>query len=193
MHRVADGELPRVDEAENVAGVRHVDRFAVAAEKAVRARRAQLLADAAVRQHHVFLETARADAHERHAIAVARIHVRLNLEDEAGEPLVGRRDNARIARPRRRRRRQIDERLQKRLEAEVRQRAAEEHRRLNAGQILLDVELRSGRADDVERLAKVRVHPLADHLREPPERRSTRYRRARDTAPAPRARTGAAF
>ena len=71
-------------------------------------------------------------------------------------------DDARIARPRRRRRRQLDERLQKRLEAEVGQRAAEEDGRLNAGEILLDVEVGARRADDVERLAEMRVHAVAD-------------------------------
>ena len=34
---------------------------------------------------HVLRQPARTDAHERHAIAVTRVHVRLNLEHEAGE------------------------------------------------------------------------------------------------------------
>jgi hypothetical protein len=34
---------------------------------------------------HVALELAGANAHERDAVAMLRVHVRLNLEDEAGE------------------------------------------------------------------------------------------------------------
>ena len=71
---------------------------------------------------------------------------------------------ARVARPRLRRRRELDERAEERLEAEVGQRAAEEDRRLPAGEILRGVVPRAGRADDVERLAEVRVRALADQL-----------------------------
>ena len=93
-----------------------------------------------------------------------RIHVRLNLEHEAGEPIIGWIHDARIAGARRRRRRQLDERLQKRLEAEVRQRAAEKYRSLNAGEVFVDVEVRSCRSDDVERLAEMCVDVFADRL-----------------------------
>ena len=140
-----------------------------------------------------FVEAAGADADERDAIAMARIHVRLNLEHEAGEPFVGRADDPRIARPRLRRRRELDERLEERLEAEVRQRAAEEDRRLPSGAILR--RRRSGVpavADDVERLAEMRVDVCR---RSPPalrDRRARRCRPARDTAPALRARRDAA-
>ena len=61
---------------------------------------------------------------------------------------------ARIARPRLRRRRELDQRLQERLEAEVRQGAAEEHRRLAAGAILAGIERRAGGADQIQRLDK---------------------------------------
>ena len=67
-----------------------------------------------------------------------------------------------VARPRLRRRRELDDRAQKRLEAEVGERAAEEHRRLPARRILVDVERRAGGADDVERFAELRVHAVAD-------------------------------
>ena len=89
MNRIADGKLPGIDEPEDVAGICDLDGFAVAAEKAIRARSPQLLAHAAVGQHHVLFEAPRTHTHERDAIAMARVHVRLNLEDEAREPLVG--------------------------------------------------------------------------------------------------------
>ena len=73
-------------------------------------------------------------------------------------------DLAGVALARLRRRRELDQRAQKRLEAEVGQRAAEEHRRLPAGQILRGVERRARRADHVERLPELRVRLGADHL-----------------------------
>ena len=173
MERVADRELPGVDQADDVAGVGLVDRLAVAAEEAVGARRrgsacpARLFDD-----RHVLGEPARADAHERDAVAMARIHVRLDLEHEAGEALVGRLDDAGVAGARLRRRRELDQRAQERLEAEVGQRAAEEHRRLPAGAVLGDVERRAGAADDVERLAEMRVGVLADQLARAADRRA---------------------
>src|SRR6266508_2803579 len=100
MERVTDGELSGVDEADDVSGVRDADRFAVAPEKAICPTGAYRTADAAVEHDHVLREPAGADAHECHAVAMPRIHVRLNLEHEAGEPLVGRRHDARIAAPR---------------------------------------------------------------------------------------------
>ena len=94
---------------------------------------------------------------------MARIHVCLDLEDEAGESLVGGADDARIGQPRRRRWCELDQRLEERLEAEVRQRAAEEHRRLPSGAIRRDIEGGAGDADHVQRLAEMRVGALADH------------------------------
>ena len=85
-----------------------------------------------------FVEPAGADADEGDAIAMTRIHVRLDLEDEPGEALVDRAHLAGVAGARLRRRRELDERLQKRLEPEVGQRAAEEHRRLPPGQVFRD-------------------------------------------------------
>ena len=57
-----------------------------------------------------------------------RVHVRLNLEDEAGELLLRRLDRAKGRFARRRCRCQLEEFPEERLDAEVRQCAAEEHR-----------------------------------------------------------------
>src|SRR5262249_31500018 len=98
MKRIANRELARVDEADDVAGVSDLDRLAIAAEEPVGAGGSDRLAEAAVGQDHVLREPTRTDADERHAIAMTRVHVRLNLEHESGEPLVGRVHDARIAR-----------------------------------------------------------------------------------------------
>ncbi len=104
------------------------------------------------------------DADERHAIAVARIHVRLDLEDEAGEAVVGGADDARVARARLRRRRELDERLEEWLEAEIGERAAEKHRGLPARAVFREIVRRAGGADHVQRLAEMRVRLLANEL-----------------------------
>ena len=91
-----------------------------------------------------------------------RIHVRLDLEDEAGEALVGRAHGAGVAQARLRRRRELDDRAQERLEAEVGERAPEEDRRLAAGAVLGEVVRRAGRANHLERLDEVRVDAVAD-------------------------------
>src|SRR5580765_8514996 len=96
--------------------------------------------------------------------AMPRIHVRLDLEHEAGEPFLGRRDRAFVARTRLRRRGELDERPQERLEAEIRERAAEEHRCLAAGAVGGGIVRGAGAADDVEVLAEMRVHVLADEI-----------------------------
>src|SRR5262245_4092133 len=93
---------------------------------------------------------------------MARIHVCLNLEHESGEAIIGRPDDPGIARPRLRWRRQLDERLKERLEAEVGQRAAKKYRRLASRQIFIDVEWSARFADDVQRLAKLRVRVSPD-------------------------------
>src|SRR5678815_4727282 len=98
MQRVADREVPRVDEPDDVARIRFADRLAIAAEESVSARRPQRLPQSAVRHDHVFREPARADADERDPIAMARIHVRLDLEYEAAEAIVSRAHDPRIAR-----------------------------------------------------------------------------------------------
>ncbi len=78
--------------------------------------------------------------------------------------LVGRRHHSRIALTRLRRRRELDQRLEERLEPEVGQGAAEEDRRLPSREILRHVELRAGGTDHVQRLAEMRVLGRPDHL-----------------------------
>src|SRR5262249_45293954 len=146
----ADRELARIDESDDVAGVSHLDRLAIAAEEPVSSRRSDRLAQAAVGHDHVLREATRTDADERHAIAMTRVHVRLNLEHESGEPVVGRVHYAGIARAFLWGRRDLDERLKEWFEAEVGQRAAKEHRRLPPRAVLLEIERRTGFADDFQ-------------------------------------------
>ena len=83
---------------------------------------------------HAALEASRAHAHERDAVAVRGIHVRLDLEDDAGELLLGRarpRAAARASGPAAARARSARRALP---HAEVVDGRAEEDRRLPAGE-----------------------------------------------------------
>ena len=87
------------------------------------------------------LELARADAHERDAVAVRLVHVRLDLEHERGEMWVERVDHADVCGACSRRRRHLKELFQERLDAEVSQSGAEEYRRKPALVHGLEIEL----------------------------------------------------
>src|SRR6185437_3094950 len=78
-------------------------------------------------------ERPRTDAHEGDAVAMARIHVRLDLENEARERRRRRFDHdtalAVVRQVRRRPRTHFDETVEEHLHAEIRYRAAEKDRR----------------------------------------------------------------
>src|SRR4029078_6811858 len=68
------------------------------------------------------------------------IHVRLDLEKESGKIRICRLDHAERRVTRKRRRRELEEFLEKRLETEVGQRASEEYRRQVSGKQLVMIE-----------------------------------------------------
>ena len=90
----------------------------------------------------------RAHAKEGDAIAMPRVHVRLDLENEPGERRLGGRDRARATVARLRRRRPFDQRLQDFLDAEVVDRRSEEHRRLPAREKFAEIERRARAAQE---------------------------------------------
>ena len=77
---------------------------------------------------HALVVAARADAHERNAVAVLGVHVRLDLEHEAAELLLGRLHAALVGGARQRARRPVDHGVEYVVDAEVAQSGAEEHR-----------------------------------------------------------------
>ena len=76
---------------------------------------------------HSGLEFSGTDTDERDAIPMLRVHVRLNLEHEPRERRVRRLNGPDVRLASRRCRSQLEELAQERLDAEVRQRTAEEH------------------------------------------------------------------
>ena len=132
-----------VGNADDVAGKGLVEQLAALAEKADHRVRPQFLAAAHHLQPHAALEVAAGHAQEGDAVAVRRVHVGLDLEHHAGELGLLRLHHALDGRPRARRRRQVDQRVEHLTHAEVVDRRAEEHRRLAAGQERGFVERRS--------------------------------------------------
>ena len=83
--RVCSGKFERdmtVHHSRSEKKVRLVNSFTFVAEQFVRAGETHLLLGTRVMHGHVALEFAGADADERNAVAMLRVHVRLNLEDE---------------------------------------------------------------------------------------------------------------
>ena len=71
--------------ADDVAGERLVERFALLRKEEDRRRDVHRLLLAHIEQLHAALEFARAQPHERDPVAVVRVHVGLHLEDKAGD------------------------------------------------------------------------------------------------------------
>jgi hypothetical protein len=131
-----------VRDADDVARIGLVEQLAALREERDDGVRPELLAGTCDLDPHAALEVPARDAHEGDAVAVRRVHVRLDLEDDAGELRLVGLDDPLDRGPRRGRRRQVDERVEHLADAEVVDRRAEEHRRLLAGEEGLPVERR---------------------------------------------------
>src|SRR6476619_2643602 len=90
---------------------------------------ADLLAALRVSDDHVALEFSRADADEGNAVTMPRVHVRLDLEHEAGEPGRLRIDDFSVRLTRARLGGVREETVEEHLHAEIVDRAAEKDRR----------------------------------------------------------------
>ena len=115
---------------------------------------------------HVRFEVTRDDSYEGYAVAVLRVHVRLDLEHEARERRVFRLHVAgvRFARPRRRR--QLQELAEKRLDAEIRERRAEEDRRKRAVDDPVVVVRMPGRIEQLDVRHEAIECTLAHHFKQ---------------------------
>jgi hypothetical protein len=126
--RIANLKDAWISKADHIAGKGLVDRLTLARKQAMRASHADRPPQPRVVDEHVLGKSARADPQERHTIAMQRIHIRLNLEHKSGEAFAGGIDQPAVAGARAGRRRQAQQRIQERLDTEVVERAAEEHR-----------------------------------------------------------------
>ena len=128
-HRVADCKHARVKNTDDVARVGLVYDRTVLRHQLLRRGEHHLFARAHVQHLFTAHKLARADAHERDAVAVRLVHVRLDLEHKRREMVVERVDHADIRRARGRRRGHLQKLLEEGFHAEVGQRRAKEHRR----------------------------------------------------------------
>ena len=83
--RVADAKPIVPDQADDVAGIGFIHRFALVAEKFVGTGEANLFLRARMRHGHVAFKFPGTNPDESDAVAMPRIHVRLNFENESGE------------------------------------------------------------------------------------------------------------
>src|SRR5690606_15195037 len=139
--------------ADDVARPRVLHALAPLREEGHDVVRAERLAGAAVDDAHAAPEAPRADAHERDAVTVPRIHVRLDLEDDTGEARLHGVHRARERAAGARRRGELDERVEHLLYAEIVDGRAEEERRLPAREEGVAVEGGRDAGDQRHRLA----------------------------------------
>ncbi len=154
-----------VVDADDVAGDRILARDTLVGHERQRMRDLHLAVGTQVAYFHSRHEASRAHAEECDAVAMLRVHVRLDLENEAREGRLGRLHDAHAAVARLRRRCPFDQRLQDLLHAEVVDPGTEEHRRLRSAQER-ELERVARAADQVHVMAK-RVDLAREQAREP--------------------------
>ena len=82
---VADAQIATIHDANHIARPRIFDGDAIAGHKLLRRSQSHRLARALMEHLHVRLKVPGNHADKRNAVAMFRIHVRLNLEHEARE------------------------------------------------------------------------------------------------------------
>ncbi len=126
---VTDLNSTVVMQTNDIAGERLFNMRAIAGHKGQRIGNHHIFPGTHLPQFHALFITARYHTHERHAVAVFGIHIRLNLEDKTTELLFAGFHDAGVRFARHRRRRPGDQAIQHVIDPKVTQRSPEEHRR----------------------------------------------------------------
>src|SRR5262249_24613528 len=127
-----------------------------------RASEREALGRAHVQSLHAAPEAAAAHARERDTVTVARVHVRLDFENERGEAPLGRRQGPALRRSRRWYRRHVDESVEEGLHAGVGDGGAEEGGRQLATQERVARVRPADALDERHLLLELRVRARAD-------------------------------
>ena len=135
-----------VVQAENVAGIGHFSVFALGGHEGQRIRDFNVAAQPDMTRFHPGLIAAGTNPQKGDAVAVLRVHVRLNLEHETGECFLFGGNLAAGGRVGTWRRRVFDKAVQHLLHPEVGERRAEKHRSQPPGQIFLGIKRMAGAA-----------------------------------------------
>src|SRR5690554_1613654 len=133
--RIADTEEPWIEEPDDIASVRFMNRLAILREELLGAIQTDLLAEPEMMHPHPAFKFSRANACEGDAIAMRRIHIGLDFEDERAEAIVAWGDDE-IARCKAFgwRLREVFKLTKEGLHAEIRKRASKEDRRERAAE-----------------------------------------------------------
>src|SRR5436190_14002391 len=81
--RITNVKIRVANEPNDISGKGFIYRFTFASEDFMRARKANLFASACVNHTHIALKFARANTNKGQSIAMLRIHVGLDLENES--------------------------------------------------------------------------------------------------------------
>ncbi len=141
---VTDLDGAVVVQADDVASIRFFQLLTLGGEEGQGVADAHVLAGTHVAHFHAFFVFAGADTHEGDTVAVLGVHVRLDLEHEAGEFLFHRLHGTLVGNPGQRLGGPIDHGIQHVVDTEVAQGGTEEHRRQLAVEEFLLVELVAG-------------------------------------------------
>ncbi len=157
--RVAQQHAGGVDQADDVAGVGIVDGLPVGAERGGGVLGGHVAACARVGDRHAALEVPGADAGERDAVAVRRIHVGLHLEDECAERRFQRTRCPVAVDTGGRRGSELDHRVEQGAHTEVGERRADEQRCGLAGQEGWQVEIGADGVEQADLVHRGPPHP----------------------------------
>ena len=164
--RIAQRENAGVEQADDVARIGVFNGFALIRHELLRLLELNHLVRAAVPDGHALGEHARTDAHEGQSVAVRRVHVGLNLEDETGEIRIVGLHQPHVALMRGGRGGVLKEAGQERLDAEVGDGRTEEHRRQLALAHKIQIERIARDIQQLDFVHQALVQPVAEQLRQ---------------------------
>ena len=161
---VADAEHARVEEPDDISRERFIDDLTVLSEELLRLSELDQLVGRRVPNLHIALEFARADSDECQPIPMRGIHIRLDFEDEGGELLIGRLDDAVGANARSGRRSESEIFFQEIADAEVGHGGTEEYRSEIARVDLRSIERVAGFVEQHEIVLQIIESLLTDPI-----------------------------
>lgn len=159
---VTDLDGAVVVQADDVAGARLDRLFAITGHEGHGVGDVHILAQTHVAHLHALGVGAGDDAHKGDTVAVLRIHVRLDLEHEAGELLLGRHHFTALGLARHGRRRPVGEAVQHVVDTEVAECGTEEDRSHLAGDEGVVIELGGGALHQLQFTAQLGRQIVAD-------------------------------
>ena len=154
--RIADAQRPVIGNADDVARIGLLGKRAILRKEKLRRVQADGLAGSHLLDLHAAGKLAGAEPDEGDTVAVVRIHIRLDLENECGRAGFGGRDDALVGGLRPRRRRDGAKRIEEVAHAEIFERTAEEDRSQVAFGKGARIESLAGMAHEIEFRAECR-------------------------------------